>query len=173
VSVRQLREPGFAAATAAVLQRTGLEPGRLVLEITESLLMENIDALLGVLQDLRGLGVRLAIDDFGTGYSSLAYLVKLPVQVLKIDRSFITRMDDDPNNITLVRSILALARDLQLQTVAEGIEQAHLVEHLRRLGCDKGQGYYFSRPAAPAVLEPTLRGGVVAGTSNLAAPNPV
>jgi diguanylate cyclase (GGDEF)-like protein/PAS domain S-box-containing protein len=157
VSVRQLKEPGFVATAAEVLDQTGLEPGRLILEITESLLMENIDGLLDVLHDLRGLGVRLAIDDFGTGYSSLAYLVKLPVQLLKIDRSFITRLDDDANNTTLVCSILKLAHDLQLQTVAEGIEQKHLAEQLHRLGCDKGQGYYFSRPLPAADLEETLR----------------
>jgi predicted signal transduction protein with EAL and GGDEF domain len=90
--------------------------------------------------------VRLAIDDFGTGYSSLAYLVKLPVQVLKIDRSFITGLHEDPDNRTLVRSILKLAADLRLQTVAEGIEAVEQAEELRRLGCDKGQGYWFSRP---------------------------
>jgi EAL domain-containing protein (putative c-di-GMP-specific phosphodiesterase class I) len=172
VSVRQLKEPGFVAAVAEVLDRTGLEPGRLVLELTESLLMENIDAILGVLHQLRGLGVRLAIDDFGTGYSSLAYLVKLPVQVLKIDRSFITGLHDDPNNLTLVRSILKLARDLQLQTVAEGIEQAHLAEELHRLGCDKGQGYWFSRPLPAADLEALLRSTVAANPHNLSAPNP-
>jgi len=173
VSVRQLKEPAFVAAVAEVLDQTGLEPGRLVLELTESLLMENIDAVLDVLHQLRALGVRLAIDDFGTGYSSLAYLVKLPVQVLKIDRSFITRLDDDPNNLTLVRSILRLARDLQLQTVAEGIEQAHLAEELHRLGCQKGQGYWFSRPLPAADLEQLLRSTAADTTHNLAAPDPV
>jgi diguanylate cyclase (GGDEF)-like protein len=147
ISVRQLKDAGFVASVAEILRETSLEPGRLVLEITESLLMENIDAILGVLQELRELGVRLAIDDFGTGYSSLAYLVRLPVQLLKIDRSFIAHLDTDPNNATLVRSILTLAHDLGLEAVAEGIEQAHLVEELRRLGCDKGQGFYF-QPAA-------------------------
>jgi len=173
VSVRQLKEPGFVATVAEDLDQTGVEPGRLVLEITESLLMENIDAILGVLHELRGLGVRLAIDDFGTGYSSLAYLVKLPVQVLKIDRSFVIRLDQDPNNATLVRSILTLARDLKLQTVAEGIEQAHLAEELHRLGCDKGQGYWFSRPLAAADLEDLLRATVADNTHNLSAPDPV
>jgi EAL domain-containing protein (putative c-di-GMP-specific phosphodiesterase class I) len=170
VSVRQLREPGFAAATAEVLEQTGLDPGRLVLEITESMLMENIDTLLDVLHDLRDLGLRLAIDDFGTGYSSLAYLVKLPVQVLKIDRSFIIRLEDDPNNVTLVRSILALAHDLRLQTVAEGIERADLAEELHRMGCDKGQGYHFSRPLAAADLEARLRAGAESGDQRLPAP---
>jgi EAL domain-containing protein (putative c-di-GMP-specific phosphodiesterase class I) len=108
--------------------------------------MENLDAVLEVLHQLRGLGVRLAIDDFGTGYSPLAYLVKLPVQVLKIDRSFITSLHEDPDNRTLVRSILKLAADLRLQTVAEGIEAVEQAEELRRLGCDTGQGYWFSRP---------------------------
>jgi EAL domain-containing protein (putative c-di-GMP-specific phosphodiesterase class I) len=172
-SVRQLKEPAFVATVAEVLQQTGLQPGRLILEITESLLMENLDALLEVLHQLRGLGVRLAIDDFGTGYSSLAYLVKLPVQVLKIDRSFITGLHDDPNNLTLVRSILALARDLQLQTVAEGIEQAHLAEELHQLGCQKGQGYWFSRPLPAADLEQLLRATEADNTHNLSAPDPV
>jgi diguanylate cyclase (GGDEF)-like protein/PAS domain S-box-containing protein len=173
VSVRQLKEPGFVATVAEVLEQTGLDPGRTVLEITESLLMESIDTIIDVLHELRGLGVRLAIDDFGTGYSSLAYLVKLPVQLLKIDRSFITRLDDDANNATLVRSILELARDLRLQTVAEGIEQAHLAEELHRLGCDKGQGFYFSRPLTAADLEAVLRSTVADTTHNLPAPDPV
>src|SRR6266508_4327890 len=172
-SVRQLKEPGFVAAVAEDLDRTGLEPGRLILEITESLLMENLDAILEVLHQLRSLGVRLAIDDFGTGYSSLAYLVKLPVQVLKIDRSFITGLHDDANNLTLVRSILTLAADLQLQTVAEGIEQAHLAEELHRLGCQKGQGYWFSRPLPAADLEDLFRFNVTATTENLSASDPV
>jgi len=160
VSVRQLREPGFAASVTEILERTGLEPGRLVLEITESLLMENIDAVLDVLEELRRRGVRLAIDDFGTGYSSLAYLVSLPVQVLKIDRSFVVRLDEDPNSATLVRSIIKLARDLELQTVAEGVEEARQLENLRRLGCDKVQGFYFSRPLAASDLEKLLRSKV-------------
>jgi diguanylate cyclase (GGDEF)-like protein/PAS domain S-box-containing protein len=173
VSVRQLREPGFAAATAAVLNQSGVRPDRLILEITESLLMENIDAILEVLHELRALGVRLAIDDFGTGYSSLAYLVKLPVHVLKIDRSFITHLDDDPNNATLVRSILKLARDLQLQTVAEGIEQAALVDTLRRLGCDKGQGYHFGRPLPAGELQELLSSPAAGTAQHLPAPHSV
>ena len=173
MSVRQLKEPAFVATVAEVLQQTGVEPDRLILELTESLLMENLDAVLEVLHQLRALGVRLAIDDFGTGYSSLAYLVKLPVQVLKIDRSFITGLDDDANNLTLVRSILRLARDLRLQTVAEGIEQAHLAEELHRLGCDKGQGYWFSRPLPAADLQELLRSTVAATTDTLSTPDPV
>jgi len=173
VSVRQLKEPAFVATVAEVVQQTGVEPGRLVLELTESLLMENLDAILEVLHQLRGLGVRLAIDDFGTGYSSLAYLVKLPVQVLKIDRSFITRLHEDPNNLTLVRSILKLAADLRLQTVAEGIEAVEQAEELRRLGCDKGQGYWFSRPLPAADLQHLLRTTPAASTRNLSAPDPV
>ena len=160
VSVRQLKEPGFAASVGEVLERTGLAPGRLVLEITESLLMENVDAVIGVLEELRRRGVRLAIDDFGTGYSSLAYLVSLPVQVLKVDRSFVVRMDDDANSATLVRSIIKLASDLELQTVAEGVEEARQVDDLRRLGCQKAQGFYFSRPLPPGDLEALLRAAV-------------
>ncbi len=162
VSVRQLREPGFAASVTEILERTGLDPGRLVLEITESLLMESIDAVLDVLEELRRRGVRLAIDDFGTGYSSLAYLVRLPVQVLKIDRSFVVRLDEDHNSATLVRSIIMLARDLDLQTVAEGVEEARQLENLRRLGCEKVQGFYFSRPLAAGDLEKLLRSKVPA-----------
>jgi diguanylate cyclase (GGDEF)-like protein/PAS domain S-box-containing protein len=169
VSVRQLREPGFAASVTEILEGTGLDPGRLVLEITESLLMENVDAILGVLEELRRRGVRLAIDDFGTGYSSLAYLVRLPVQVLKVDRSFVARLDDDANGATLVRSIIKLARDLELETVAEGLEQARQVDNLRGLGCQKGQGFYFSRPLPPVDLEELLR-SVAAGRGATAVP---
>jgi diguanylate cyclase (GGDEF)-like protein len=156
VSVRQLKEPDFVTATAEVLERTSLPPDRLILEITESMLMENIDAVLDVLHALRGLGVRLAIDDFGTGYSSLAYLVKLPVQLLKIDRSFIARLEEDRNSATLVRSLVKLARDLDLQTVAEGIETATVAVELHGLGCHKAQGYHFSRPLPPEDLEALL-----------------
>ena len=124
--------------------------------------MESIDAVLDVLEELRRRGVRLAIDDFGTGYSSLAYLVRLPVQVLKIDRSFVVRLDEDHNSATLVRSIIMLARDLDLQTVAEGVEEARQLENLRRLGCEKVQGFYFSRPLAAGDLEKLLRSKVPA-----------
>jgi len=172
VSVRQLKEPAFVATVAEVLQQTGVEPDRLILELTESLLMENLDAVLEVLHQLRALGVRLAIDDFGTGYSSLAYLVKLPVQVLKIDRSFITRLHEDANNFTLVRSILRLAADLRLQTVAEGIEAVEQAEELRRLGCHKGQGYWFSRPLPAADLQQLLGTTPAASTPHLPAPDP-
>jgi len=172
VSVRQLKEPTYLASVAETLDRSGLEPGRLVLEITESMLMENIDAIVGTLHGLRDQGVRLAIDDFGTGYSSLAYLLKLPVQVLKIDRSFVMGLEDDHNRAMLVRSIIKLARDLHLQTVAEGIEQARMAEELHQLGCDKGQGYYFSRPLSAADLEALLVRMAADDSLSLSAPDP-
>ncbi len=172
VSARQLKEPGYVASVVEALDQTGLEPGCLILEITESMLMENIDAILDTLHGLRDQGVRLAIDDFGTGYSSLAYLVRLPVQLLKIDRSFVICLEDDPHSAMLVRSILKLARDLGLETVAEGIEEAQLAEELHRLGCDKGQGFYFSRPLAAAELEAMLHRIAAGNVPSLSAPDP-
>ncbi len=108
--------------------------------------MEDIEASIKKLQDVRGFGINLAIDDFGTGYSSLAYLAKLPVQALKIDRSFVKAMHDDPNAMTLVSTIISLAHSLRLKVVAEGVETEEQARILRLLRCDQMQGYLFSNP---------------------------
>jgi diguanylate cyclase (GGDEF)-like protein/PAS domain S-box-containing protein len=146
VSGRQVQEPGFVSEVAAVLAQTGLEPARLTLEFTESVLMGDASVTAGMLAELKALGVRLAIDDFGTGYSSLSYLRRFPIDVLKIDASFVAAMSSGSEQTALVRSIVKLGETLHLETVAEGIEQQGQLSDLRSLGADLGQGYYFARP---------------------------
>jgi diguanylate cyclase (GGDEF)-like protein/PAS domain S-box-containing protein len=146
LSAVQLQHPRLVSDVGRALAATGLEPGRLVLEITESTLVDDVDAAVATLRELKALGVLLAIDDFGTGYSSLSYLDRLPVDVLKIDRTFTQRITSDPKESALARAIIQLGPTLELKTVAEGIEEADQWETLRGLGCDLGQGYFFSRP---------------------------
>ena len=156
LSARQLQDDGLVASVAEILERTGVRPEHVVLEITESAVMADAEAMIARLHELKGLGVRLAIDDFGTGYSSMAYLVQFPIDVLKIDRSFVHGVRDEPQKMGIVRTIVELGRILDLQTVAEGIEVVEEVEELRALECELGQGYWFSRPlsvdAAVAML---------------------
>ena len=117
-----------------------------MLEITESVLVQDADLTVQRLRALKALGIRLAIDDFGTGYSSLSYLRRFPVDILKIDRSFVSGVGDGSQDSVLTEAIVMLARTLQLKVVAEGIEQPAQLAFLRELGCDLGQGYYFARP---------------------------
>ena len=145
VSVRQLRRGDFVHTVQRVLDDTKLDPDRLILEITESMVMENIDDGRRTLEELAALGVRLAIDDFGTGYSSLTYLQHLPLDYLKLDKSFIDGMVNDRAR-HIVRSVILLSQGLSLQTIAEGIEQAEQARELSDLGCDMIQGYLLSRP---------------------------
>jgi EAL domain-containing protein (putative c-di-GMP-specific phosphodiesterase class I) len=121
-------------------------PSGIDLEITESLIMEDIQGNIGKLKQVQALGVGIAIDDFGTGYSSLAYLAKLPLQTLKIDRSFIITMLEDPDTMVLVSTIVSLAHSLRLKVVAEGVDSEDQAVFLRSLHCDEMQGYLFSRP---------------------------
>jgi diguanylate cyclase (GGDEF)-like protein/PAS domain S-box-containing protein len=149
VSARQIQEPAFVQEVADVLAVTGLAPERLTLELTESVLMQDVDATAMTLTSLKALGIRLAIDDFGTGFSSLSYLRRFPIDELKIDRSFVTTMNTGPDESALVRSILKLGETLHLETVAEGIEQADQLAELRTLGAGRGQGYFFAMPLSP------------------------
>jgi len=157
VSPIQLRQRDFVDVLKQAIVG-GVTPPGIDLEITESLAMEDIQANIEKLTSLRRLGVNIAIDDFGTGYSSLAYLAKLPVQSLKIDRSFIIAMVDDPDTMTLVSTIISLAHSLRLKVVAEGVDSEDQAKALRRLRCDEMQGYLFSRPLPlkelTALLEP-------------------
>ena len=157
VAPRQLANPEFVGAVAATIARQGMQPERLVLEITERSLLDDATSL-ERLAALRATGVKLAVDDFGTGYSSLGYLRDLPVDILKIDRSFVVAMDDgDRRSVALVAMIVELARVLELTTVAEGIEDEEHAAILRRLGCDIGQGYLFARPQPADDLLDLLR----------------
>ncbi len=157
VSTHQLRDPGFTSTVLGILADSGLPAAGLVLEITESVLVDAADT--SVLGELRAHGIRIAIDDFGTGYSSLAYLHTLPVDILKIDQSFIRRHQDPPRpqDVSLTRAILELARGQQLLAVAEGVETAGQAELLRDLHCPLVQGYHFGRPSAPEAIDVLLR----------------
>ncbi|MGD9610643.1 MAG: EAL domain-containing protein [Desulfovibrionaceae bacterium] len=146
VSCRQFVKDGLVEHVAAVLAETGLDPAGLKLEITESVLMHDPRHTALELTRLKALGVKIAIDDFGTGYSSLSYLRQLPIDHLKIDRSFISGGADDGESQEIVKSIISLARSLGLTVVAEGVERADQLERLRRADCDKAQGFMFSRP---------------------------
>ena len=149
LSVRQLLQKEFAASVEAVLADTGLPPHLLELEITESTLMENAQDTLKALHRLRGLGVRLSIDDFGTGYSSLSYLKRFPVDIIKIDRSFVRDVPMDADDVAIVTAIIALAHSLRLEVVAEGVETEAQLNFLKGRNCDLMQGYHLS-PAIPA-----------------------
>ncbi len=146
LSARQFARPDLAARVAAVLAETGLAPGTLELEITESLAMSDAEATGVTLRALHELGVRVVLDDFGTGYSSLAYLSRLPLDVIKIDRSFVAGLHDSAANLAIVRAVVGLAQGLGISVTAEGIEREDQLEALRELGCDRGQGFLFARP---------------------------
>lgn len=155
VSPIQLRKKDFVATVREAI-RAGTSPSAIDLEITESLVMEDIEGNIRKLHEIRELGLKIAIDDFGTGYSSLAYLAKLPVQTLKIDRSFIDRMLKDADTMMLVQTIISLAHSLRLKVVAEGVETEEQVDRLRVLRCDEMQGYLFSKPLPFDRLLPLL-----------------
>jgi EAL domain-containing protein (putative c-di-GMP-specific phosphodiesterase class I) len=147
LSGRQLQFPEVVDDVAQALEESGLPPSSLVLEMTESVLMDDNEDVLTILQRIKALGARLAIDDFGTGYSSLSYLHRFPVDILKIDRSFVERLSHASDNAELARTtVVRLGQSLQLVTVAEGVEDSAQFLALRRMGCDVGQGFYFGRP---------------------------
>ena len=147
ISARQLQRPEeLVREVARILEETRLAPGSLVLEITESMLMGDAEHNVDVLEDLKNLGVGIAVDDFGTGYSNLAYLKRFPVDLLKVDKAFVDGMEDNPDDPALVKAIIDLARAMGMRTVAEGIETTGQSGQLRALGCEFGQGYYFSEP---------------------------
>ena len=146
VAGRHLSDPTLSVDVAVALTASGLEPSRLILEITETELMADTESTLPWLRELKALGVQLAIDDFGTGYSSLRYLQRFPVDILKIDKSFVDRIDHDDHDVALVRTIVTLSDMLGLTTVAEGIERIEQMARVQRLGCALGQGHYFARP---------------------------
>ncbi|ROM86867.1 GGDEF domain-containing response regulator [Pseudomonas brassicacearum] len=149
VSAIDFRQRGFVEGIARTLKETGLDPTQLELEITESVLMQNIDTTVAILKAIKQLGVRLAIDDFGTGYSSLSYLQKFPVDVLKIDQSFVGDLSIDSNDAKLVSTIISLGKGLNLHIIAEGVETLAQLDFLRAHQCEEAQGYYFSKPVEP------------------------
>ncbi|MHB8575390.1 MAG: sensor domain-containing protein [Dehalococcoidia bacterium] len=156
LSARQLDAPGFVDAVAAVLAETALPAHALRLELTESTVMRRVEEMIPLLHALKALGVKLAIDDFGTGYSSLSYLARFPVDTLKVDRSFVQQLGTDAATTAIVRATVALAHALHMDVTAEGIEQSEQLVRLRRLHCDRGQGFYFSRPLPAAAIASLL-----------------
>jgi len=159
VSARQFQQPQWTDEVARALLATGLEPGRLVLEITESVLMEDTETTSLRLGELRDLGVRIAIDDFGTGYSSLGYLRRFPVDILKVDKSFIDGVAEGPHESALARAVIKLASTLHLDAVAEGVSNRRQLASLRRLRCRYAQGFYFARPQPLDTINALLAGG--------------
>ncbi|MGL6245349.1 putative bifunctional diguanylate cyclase/phosphodiesterase [Pseudomonas sp.] len=149
VSAIDFRQRGFVEGIEQVLEETGLDPSLLELEITEGVLMQNVDATVTALKRIKAMGVRLAIDDFGTGYSSLSYLQRFPIDVLKIDQSFIRGLSRDSSDAALVSAIISLGKSLNLTIIAEGVETLEQLDFLKAHQCEEGQGYYFSKAVEP------------------------
>jgi EAL domain-containing protein (putative c-di-GMP-specific phosphodiesterase class I) len=160
LSGRQFQHPGLVADVARTLAETGLDPRCLKLEVTESVLMCDVETAVATCAALKELGVQLAIDDFGTGYSSLGQLKRLPFDTLKIDRSFVDGLGRDDQDMAIVRSVVMLAKTLSLSVTAEGIETQVQEDHLRSLGCERGQGYLFARPQPAEAIASLLAGAV-------------
>lgn len=156
VSARQFRERNWASRVAEILKETGLEARYLELELTESLIMQDVPGAIATMHALEAIGVHLAIDDFGTGYSSLSALKRFPVRRLKIDRSFVTDIPLDADDMAITYAIISLAQKLGLRVIAEGVESEAQVEFLQKAGCDEIQGYFFSRPLSAEAFESLL-----------------
>ncbi|WP_312510508.1 EAL domain-containing protein [Massilia sp.] len=157
LSARQFGASDLLASLESALNETGLDPACLEIELTESLFMSDVTPAVELLHRMKALGVNLSIDDFGTGYSSFSYLSRFPIDVLKIDRSFVSDITVDANDAAIVTSIIALAHNLKLAVIAEGVETAEQLDYLRSHGCDEMQGYYFSRPLPAHEFEQLLR----------------
>lgn len=154
VSAVQFRQGDLTEVVAAALAQTGLPASCLDLEITETVLMQEVEATIATLNGLKQMGVCVSVDDFGTGYSSLAYLKRFPIDTLKIDKSFMRDVTADSHNAAIVRTVIALAKSLELESIAEGVETREQVDFVRAEGCDRLQGYFFSKPLpAPALFE--------------------
>ncbi|WP_019499199.1 putative bifunctional diguanylate cyclase/phosphodiesterase [Pseudanabaena sp. PCC 6802] len=158
LSGKQLRDPRLIECIDRVLAATGLDGRFLKLELTESMLVDDVEMVLQTLENICDRNIQLSIDDFGTGYSSLSYLPRFPIDTLKIDRSFVSRMADDSENLEIVRAIASLAQSIEMDVIAEGIETVEQLEQLRMLGCGFGQGYLFSRPLDSQAAEQQILG---------------
>ena len=156
ISARQFQHPEFIGMVAAVIQKTGIDPHYLELEITESVAMHEVEKTIATLNELRAMHVQLSIDDFGTGYSSLSYLKRFPINKLKVDQSFIRNMTTDQNDASISRSIILLGQSLKLKVIAEGVETAAQLAMLQQFGCDEVQGYFFSKPIPANEIESFL-----------------
>jgi len=165
VSSVEFRSPGFLASLRTILHETGWDPHLLEIELTESVLMQDSETSASVLQALKAMGIQLALDDFGTGYSSLSYLKRFPINVLKIDQSFVRDINADSNGSTIVEAVISMGKSLKQRVIAEGIETAEQLAFLLAHRCDEGQGYYFSPPVIAAqfgqLLDSSLASAVV------------
>jgi EAL domain-containing protein (putative c-di-GMP-specific phosphodiesterase class I) len=165
LSARQFQQDGLADEIASVIQATAVDPAQMCLEITESLAMDDVELTSTILNRLHTLGVQVAIDDFGTGHSSLGYLARFPIDVVKIDQSFVRDIDRDRVKSAIVSAVVALSQAIGSTTVVEGVETVAQLEELRNLGCDVAQGFYFARPVSAASFDKLL-----VANSNPAAP---
>jgi EAL domain-containing protein (putative c-di-GMP-specific phosphodiesterase class I) len=166
LSGAEFRAKNLAANLGAILQETGVEPRWLELDLTENLLMNPGAFTMGALQEFRDIGVQLAVDNFGTGFSSLSSLRRLPINALKIDRSFIRDIGSGANHAAMTTAIIELAKSLKQRVVAEGVETREQCDFLRVRGCGEGQGYYFSRPVPAGDCAELLRAGIAATVAN-------
>ena len=149
VSSHQFLEASLPNAMRRILDQTGADPASLAIEITEGMLLKNAETNVKVLQDLKAMGIRLSMDDFGTGYSSLSYLNSFPLDELKIDRSFMAEIKESGDRSAIVSAIIAMAHSMELQVVAEGVENEHQLQFLKTHGCDEYQGFMVSKPVSP------------------------
>jgi EAL domain-containing protein (putative c-di-GMP-specific phosphodiesterase class I) len=157
LSPKQFTQPDLVDQIASAIQKSGIKPANLRIEITESAIIDKGKLATTILQNIRELGVQVYLDDFGTGYSSLSYLHGLPIDVIKIDRAFVSSMDTDDKNLRLVRTILTLAEIVGVRAEAEGISTAEQLRELRSLKCEQGQGYLFSAPITKEAVDEVLR----------------
>jgi EAL domain-containing protein (putative c-di-GMP-specific phosphodiesterase class I) len=150
LSARQLQQADLDAAIQRIVVEAGVDPALLEFELTESMLMANPEAAVAILSRIKALGIRLSVDDFGTGYSSLAYLKRFPLDALKIDRTFVRDLPDDPDDAAITKAVIRLAHSLSLKVVAEGVENIAQLRELELYDCDEIQGYYISKPLPAA-----------------------
>lgn len=146
LSIKQLENEGCISRIKRIISEVGIDPKYLELEITESQIMQDSEKAIKLLEEIRDIGISISVDDFGTGYSSLSYLKRLPIDKLKIDRSFIDDLPHDENDVAIVRAIIALAKSMNLEIIAEGVETKEQLEFLVDEGCPNIQGYYYSKP---------------------------
>lgn len=165
ITPKQFARPELASEIGLILKQTNVAPSNLHLEIVETIAMRDAELAGGVLSELKALGVRLSVDDFGTGYSSLSRLQRLPIDTLKIDRTFVSKMDVDSETREIVRTVIMLAHNLDLTVVAEGAETKGQVDDLKELDCEMAQGYFFARPADSTVMSELLASSYHVGVS--------
>jgi EAL domain-containing protein (putative c-di-GMP-specific phosphodiesterase class I) len=158
ISSRQFSQQDLVGILSGFLAETGVDPRTVILEITESMIMENVDAAVVTMKRLRDMGIQIHIDDFGTGHSSLSYLQLFPVSALKIDRSFINKLTANGDNQEIITHIVSLAKSLKFDVIAEGVEMEHQLANIQSLHCGFGQGFLFARPMAFHAIDAWMRG---------------